>query len=123
MGMSWESWLGWRLESPTSCPLQSLHISIHISKNINQNHPYPAKKLDPKDQAVKDAKTGKSGSTTLKKRATKKIRTKVTFHQPKTLKKNRNPKYPPITAPARNIIDHYISYLSIALLRICDEED
>lgn len=84
---------------------------------------YPAKKLDPKDQAVKDAKTGKSGSTTLKKRATKKIRTKVTFHQPKTLKKNRNPKYPPITAPARNIIDHYISYLSIALLRICDEED
>lgn len=47
----------------------------------------------------------KSGPT-FKKKANK-IRTKVTFHRPKTLKKERNPKYPRISAPPRNKLDHY----------------
>jgi len=64
------------------------------------------KKADPKAQALKAAKAVKSGSSTLKKK-TKKIRTKVTFHRPKTLKLPRNPKYPRISAPPRNKLDHY----------------
>ncbi|WVZ01262.1 hypothetical protein V8G54_027331 [Vigna mungo] len=64
-----------------------------------------SKKADPKAQALKTAKAVKSGAT-FKKKA-KKIRTSVTFHRPKTLKKDRNPKYPRISAPPRNKLDHY----------------
>ncbi|KAF1884788.1 hypothetical protein Lal_00028675 [Lupinus albus] len=64
-----------------------------------------SKKGDPKAQALKTAKAVKSGPT-FKKKA-KKIRTKVTFHRPKTLTKDRNPKYPRISAPPRNKLDHY----------------
>lgn len=46
--------------------------------------------FDPKAQALKTAKAVKSGLTSKKK--AKKIRTSVTFHCPKTLKKVRNPK-------------------------------
>lgn len=70
---------------------------------------YPAdttKKADPKAQALKAAKAVKSGAATFKKKA-KKIRTSVTFHRPRTLKKERNPKYPRISAPPRNKLDHY----------------
>ncbi|KAJ0083203.1 hypothetical protein Patl1_30852 [Pistacia atlantica] len=63
------------------------------------------KKADPKAQALKAAKAVKSGPT-FKKKA-KKIRTSVTFHRPKTLKKDRNPKYPRISAAPRNKLDHY----------------
>ena len=63
------------------------------------------KKGDPKAQAVKAAKAVKSGSTF--KKMSKRIRTKVTFHRPKTLKKDRNPKYPRISAPGRNRLDQY----------------
>ncbi|CAL9088323.1 unnamed protein product, partial [Musa textilis] len=65
-----------------------------------------SKKADDKAQALKVAKAVKSGSATLKKKATK-IRTSVTFHRPKTLSKERNPKYPRISAPPRNKLDHY----------------
>ncbi|KAJ0866552.1 putative ribosomal protein L23/L25 [Helianthus annuus] len=47
-----------------------------------------AKKADAKAQALKTAKAVKTGST-FKKKA-KKIRTKVTFHRPRTLKTDRN---------------------------------
>ncbi|GLT67110.1 hypothetical protein SLA2020_394410 [Shorea laevis] len=67
--------------------------------------PKAEKKADPKAQALKTAKAVKSGPT-FKKKA-KKIRTKVTFHRPKTLKKDRNPKYPRVSAPPRNKLDHY----------------
>ncbi|KAJ1379418.1 Ribosomal protein L23/L25, conserved site [Sesbania bispinosa] len=63
------------------------------------------KKADPKAQALKTAKAVKSGPT-FKKKA-KKIRTSVTFHRPKTLKKDRSPKYPRISATPRNKLDHY----------------
>lgn len=63
------------------------------------------KKSDPKAQALKTAKAVKSGPT-FKKKA-KKIRTSVTFHRPRTLKKDRNPKYPRISAPPRHKLDHY----------------
>ncbi|KAK2631270.1 hypothetical protein EUGRSUZ_L03160 [Eucalyptus grandis] len=66
----------------------------------------PTKKADPKAQALKAAKAVKSGAATFKKKA-KKIRTSVTFHRPRTLKKERNPKYPRISAPPRNKLDHY----------------
>lgn len=46
----------------------------------------------------------KSGSI---KRKSKKIRTSVTFHRPKTLKKARDPKYPRVSAPGRNKLDQY----------------
>ncbi|KAG8488469.1 hypothetical protein CXB51_016183 [Gossypium anomalum] len=67
--------------------------------------PKVEKKSDPKAQALKAAKAVKSGAT-FKKKA-KKIRTKVTFHRPRTLKKDRTPKYPRISAPPRNKLDHY----------------
>ncbi|CAA6654893.1 unnamed protein product [Spirodela intermedia] len=63
------------------------------------------RKGDPKAQALKAAKAVKSGTSALKK--TKKIRTSVTFHRPKTLKKDRSPKYPRISAPPRNKLDHF----------------
>ncbi|XP_039041583.1 60S ribosomal protein L23a-like [Hibiscus syriacus] len=59
--------------------------------------PKVEKKVNPKAQALKAAKAVKSGTTFKKK--TEKIRTKVTFHRPRTLKKDRNPKYPRISAP------------------------
>ncbi|RAL54839.1 unnamed protein product [Cuscuta campestris] len=62
------------------------------------------KKVDSKAQAEKVAKAVKG--TVFKKKA-KNIRTKVTFHRPKTLKLDRNPKYPRISAPGRNKLDHY----------------
>ncbi|MQL82851.1 hypothetical protein Taro_015333, partial [Colocasia esculenta] len=65
-----------------------------------------AKKGDPKAQAVKVAKAVKSGTSSVTKKA-KKIRTSVTFHRPKTLKKDRNPKYPRISATPRNKLDHF----------------
>ncbi|THF96731.1 hypothetical protein TEA_006122 [Camellia sinensis var. sinensis] len=68
--------------------------------------PDPAKKSDAKAQALKAAKAVKSGSSTFKKKA-KKIRTTVTFHRPRTLKKDRNPKYPRISATPRNKLDQY----------------
>ncbi|KAK9169293.1 hypothetical protein Syun_001433 [Stephania yunnanensis] len=64
------------------------------------------KKADRKAQALKAAKAVKSSASTLKKQ-TKKIRTSVTFHRPKTLKKPRVPKYPRISAPSRDKLDHY----------------
>uniref|UniRef100_A0A1D1XPR7 60S ribosomal protein L23A n=1 Tax=Anthurium amnicola TaxID=1678845 RepID=A0A1D1XPR7_9ARAE len=64
-----------------------------------------AKKGDAKTQALKVAKAVKSGTSSLKK--AKKMRTSVTFHRPKTLKKDRNPKYPRISAPPRNKLDHF----------------
>ncbi|WMV44879.1 hypothetical protein MTR67_038264, partial [Solanum verrucosum] len=63
------------------------------------------KKSDPKAQAIKAAKAVKSGSTFKKK--SQKIRTKVTFHRPRTLKKDRSPKYPRVSAPGRNKLDQY----------------
>ncbi|KAL3579213.1 hypothetical protein D5086_020717 [Populus alba] len=63
-----------------------------------------SRKPDPKAQAQKAARAVKSGPTFKK---TKKIRTKVTFHRPRTLKKERNPKYPRISATPRNKLDHY----------------
>uniref|UniRef100_A0A6N2MU50 50S ribosomal protein L23, chloroplastic n=1 Tax=Salix viminalis TaxID=40686 RepID=A0A6N2MU50_SALVM len=62
-----------------------------------------SRKADPKAQAQKAAKAVKSGPTFKK---TKKIRTKVTFHRPRTLKKERNPS---IThqCNTRNKLDHY----------------
>jgi len=37
----------------------------------------------------------------------RKERTSVTFHRPKTLKRARVPKYPRLSAPSRNKLDHY----------------
>ncbi|XP_057989520.1 60S ribosomal protein L23A-like [Hevea brasiliensis] len=54
---------------------------------------------------MKAAKAVKSRPI-FKKKA-KMVRTEVTFHRPKTLKKERNPKYPHIRAPPRNKLDHY----------------
>lgn len=65
-----------------------------------------SKKNDPKAQALKAAKAVKAGAATFKKKV-KKIRTSVTFHRPRTLKKERNPKYPRMSAPSRNKLDHY----------------
>nr|CAB3485028.1 unnamed protein product [Digitaria exilis] len=64
----------------------------------------PGKKADAKTQALKVAKAVKSGAV---KKKTKKIRTSVTFHRPKTLKKPRDPKYPRISTPGRNKLDQY----------------
>ena len=54
---------------------------------------------------MKAAKALKANSHLKKK--TRKVRTSVTFHRPKTLKRARTPKYPRISAPPRNKLDHY----------------
>jgi len=64
------------------------------------------KKTDPKGQAQKAAKAVRAGASTLK-RKTRKIRTSVIFHRPRTFKRPRNPKYPRISAPPRNKLDQY----------------
>ena len=57
-----------------------------------------------KANALKAKKAVLKGKhTTIK----KKIRTKVTFYRPKTLKKTRQPKYPRRSAPRRSKMDHY----------------
>lgn len=53
---------------------------------------------------MKVVKAVKSGPG---KKKTKKIRTSVTFHRPKTLKKARDPKYPRISTTGRNNLDQY----------------
>jgi large subunit ribosomal protein L23Ae len=53
---------------------------------------------------MKVAKAVKSGQI---KKKMKKIRTSVTFHRPKTLKKPRDPKYPRLSVPGRNKLDQY----------------
>lgn len=78
----------------------------HISRKLLKCLAAITKKVDPKAQAVKAAKAVKSGASSLKKKV-KKIRTSVTFHRPRTLKKERNPKYPRISAPPRNKLDQY----------------
>lgn len=62
-------------------------------------------KLDPKAQAAKAAKSLKTNAHLKKK--TRKVRTSVTFHRPKTLKRARAPKYPRLSAPHRHRLDHY----------------
>ena len=53
---------------------------------------------------MKVVKAVKSGPG---KKKTNKIRTSVTFHRPKTLKKARDPKYPRISTTGRNNLDQY----------------
>ncbi|KDO72976.1 hypothetical protein CISIN_1g030945mg [Citrus sinensis] len=79
-------------------------VSSHHRRRTMAPPKGETKKADPKVQALKTAKAVKSGRTFKK---AKKIRTSVTFHRPKTLKKDRNPKYPRISAPPRNKLDHY----------------
>ncbi|KAD2805011.1 hypothetical protein E3N88_38388 [Mikania micrantha] len=86
-----------------SCALQ-LYVG-RVLVTHGKAHADVTKKAEAKAQALKTAKAVKTGST-FKKKA-KKIRTKVTFHRPKTLKTDRNPKYPHISAPPRNKLDHY----------------
>ncbi|GAQ87545.1 60S ribosomal protein L23A [Klebsormidium nitens] len=57
-----------------------------------------------KAQAAKAAKALKKG---VVKKKTRKIRTSVTFHRPKTLKRSRDPKYPRLSAPRPDKLDHY----------------
>ncbi|KAI3878562.1 hypothetical protein MKX03_006031, partial [Papaver bracteatum] len=75
---------------------QLLYIQLVLSKG-------PSFSLD--DDLAKDA-SKEAGASTIKKKA-KKIHTSVTFHRPKTLQKERNPKYPCISAPPRNKLDYY----------------
>uniref|UniRef100_A0A804ULN6 Large ribosomal subunit protein uL23 N-terminal domain-containing protein n=2 Tax=Zea mays TaxID=4577 RepID=A0A804ULN6_MAIZE len=59
---------------------------------------------DKPSSALKVVKAVKSGPG---KKKTKKIRTSVTFHRPKTLKKARDPKYLRISTTGRNNLDQY----------------
>ncbi|KAJ6743270.1 60S RIBOSOMAL PROTEIN L23A [Salix viminalis] len=85
--------------------VKTLTNSNFVSFSCPAMAPKDVKKKDAKTQAQKTAKALKSGAPAFKK--TKKIRTKVTFHRPRTLKKERNPKYPRISATPRNKLDHY----------------
>ncbi|KAG0561833.1 hypothetical protein M758_9G110600 [Ceratodon purpureus] len=59
-------------------------------------------------QATKATKAAKALKAPVKKlKLWRKVRTSVTFHRPKTLKRTRAPKYPRASAPARNKLDHY----------------
>ncbi|URE05191.1 60S ribosomal protein L23A [Musa troglodytarum] len=87
------------------CPPAFLSSSLYPLGKLFCARWLHRQKGDDKTQALKVAKAVKSGST-LKKKA-KKIRTSVTFHRPRTLTKERNPKYPRISAPPRNKLDQY----------------
>ncbi|KAF7144919.1 hypothetical protein RHSIM_Rhsim04G0153200 [Rhododendron simsii] len=91
-----------RIEYPPTGPLRFRMVRIPKADPAKKSD--LAKKSDPKAQALKAAKAIKKTGPVKK---AKKIRTSVTFHRPKTLKKDRNPKYPRISAPARNKLDHY----------------
>jgi hypothetical protein len=67
-----------------------------------------------KAQAAKAAKALKKG---VVKKKTRKIRTSVTFHRPKTLKRVRDPKYPRLSAPRPDKLDHYQVGMLICSLR------
>jgi large subunit ribosomal protein L23Ae len=56
-------------------------------------------------KATKAAKALKTAAVVKKK--WRKVRNSVTFHRPKTLKRSRTPKYPRLSAPPRNKLDHY----------------
>ena len=58
-------------------------------------------------EASKAQKAKKSVLRGVKKVAKRKIRTSVQFHRPKTLALPRNPKYPRLSAPRVNKLDHY----------------
>ncbi|KAL2633010.1 hypothetical protein R1flu_004489 [Riccia fluitans] len=65
-------------------------------------------KGDQKAQASKAAKAAKAvKSVATIKKTYRKVRTSVTFHRPRTLKRARAPKYPRLSAPPRNKLDHY----------------
>eukprot|EP01018_Ginkgo_biloba_P008619 Gb_04878 [translate_table: standard] len=74
--------IGW---NPTRC-IQATSVYYCHTHSVTR-------KPDPKVQAQKEAKAVKVGATALKKK-TKKIRTSVIFHRPKTLKKACNPNIP-----------------------------
>eukprot|EP00245_Coleochaete_scutata_P006068 TRINITY_DN20196_c0_g1_i1.p1 TRINITY_DN20196_c0_g1~~TRINITY_DN20196_c0_g1_i1.p1 ORF type:complete len:169 (+),score=33.46 TRINITY_DN20196_c0_g1_i1:52-507(+) len=60
-------------------------------------------KVDAKAKAVKAAKEVKK----VVKKVQRKVRYSVTFHRPKTLKRERTPKYPRLSAPSAQKLDHY----------------
>ncbi|XP_068943581.1 large ribosomal subunit protein uL23-like isoform X2 [Petaurus breviceps papuanus] len=61
-------------------------------------------KTEAKSKALKAKKAVLKGVHSHKK---KKIRTSPTFRRPKTLRLQRQPKYPRKSAPRRNKLDHY----------------
>ncbi|EDO47563.1 predicted protein [Nematostella vectensis] len=72
--------------------------------------------MAPKVKAKSSAKSAETGKAQKAKKAvqkgvraakTKKVRTSVKFHRPKTLSLRRNPKYPRTSAPRINKLDHY----------------
>lgn len=73
--------------------------SIIASKNVKGKDLAKAKA-----DALKAKKAVVKGKYTVVKR---KVRTKVAFYRPRTLKKPRTPKYPRKSAPRRVKMDHY----------------
>jgi len=57
-----------------------------------------------RDKALKATKAIKKGTHT---KSTRKIRTSVHFYRPKTLRLDRNPRYPRKSVPKVNKLDHY----------------
>ncbi|XP_037495868.1 LOW QUALITY PROTEIN: 60S ribosomal protein L23A [Jatropha curcas] len=86
-------------------PIQKGKTNLRI--NPNQLDGYQEKRIKG-PQAVKACQGCEIQGPAFKKEARGKIRTKVTFHRPKTLiEEKRNPKYPRISAPPKNNWDHY----------------
>nr|AXR85308.1 60S897 [Sanionia uncinata] len=71
--------------------------------------PPPSKVAKPASASAKATKAAKALKTSTKpvKKLWRKVRTSVTFHRPKTLKRARAPKYPRLSAPTRSKLDHY----------------
>mmetsp|Transcript_5636 Transcript_5636/g.15808 ORF Transcript_5636/g.15808 Transcript_5636/m.15808 type:complete len:177 (-) Transcript_5636:123-653(-) len=63
-----------------------------------------SKASKPAEKALKAAKAVKKG---IQKKPTRKIRTKIHFYRPKTLKLARKPKYPRRSVPKTNKLDQY----------------
>jgi large subunit ribosomal protein L23Ae len=63
-----------------------------------------AAKVEAAKKALKIAKTIKKGNS---QRTARKVHYSVHFHRPKTLKLQRNPKYPRTSIPKRNKLDQY----------------
>ncbi|XP_068948807.1 large ribosomal subunit protein uL23-like [Petaurus breviceps papuanus] len=79
------------------------HFPQDGAKGEERSRCPPRPKTEAKSKALKVKKEVLKGVHSHK----KKIQTSPTFHQPKTLRLRRQPKYPRKSAPRRNKLDHY----------------
>lgn len=85
------------------CKLLQFLSLCHLSAGKSKETKASAKSTE----TSKAQKAKKAVLKGVQKTSRRKIKTTVKFHRPKTLSLRRNPKYPRISAPRPNKLDHY----------------